>query len=156
MELAETHSSLAALHGNSEYNREALRSVELMHEAFPDRPKEDQNFAYTHFKLPQGYEGLIYLYLKQPGKAWDLLTEMDKAVPVCIVPDRVQLTVWQARALIGMGDLTQGSYYLETAVNAAKALGSTLRQQESFHIYQQMLVKRPHEQQVRDLVELFH
>lgn len=47
MGLAETHSSLAALHGSSEYEHEALRFLELMHETFPDRPKEDQNFAYT-------------------------------------------------------------------------------------------------------------
>jgi hypothetical protein len=126
-----------------------------MYTAFPDYPKEDPNYAYTHFKLPQGYEGLIYLNLEQPGRAWDTLTLLDKAIPVSIVPDRVELTVRQTRALIALDDMTQAGFYLESAVNSAHTLGSDLRYQEAYDLYQKMLQRWPHESQVKDLAELF-
>jgi hypothetical protein len=111
--------------------------------------------TYTHFKFPQGYEGLIYLNLKQPGKAWEALAEVDKATSALIVPDRVELTVRQARASVALGNLEQSEDYLQAAVASAKILGSQLRRSESYDIYQQMQEKWPNEQRVRELADLF-
>jgi len=156
MGLAEVHSELARFHGDSEHPHDALSFLEQTHRIFPDHPQDDPNFSYTHFKLPQGYAGLVHLNLNEPGKAWDLLTEIDRTIPVSIVPDRVEHTIRQAKTLIRLGDLKQGGLYLESAVNSANTLGSPLRYRESFDIYQEMLAKWPNERYVKnDLAELF-
>jgi hypothetical protein len=56
---------------------------------------------------------------------------------------------------MALGSLEQGVISLESAVNGAKALGSTLRYRESHDIYQQMLVKWSNEEQVKALARLF-
>ena len=153
MGLAETHSDLSRF--DATHQKEALQFLDRMHEAFPDKPKEDPNFAFTHFKLPQGYEGLVYLNLNQPGKAWNILEQMDKNTPTTVVPDRVELTVRQAKVAVALGNLELGKTYLESAVTSSKALGSKLRYQESFDLYQHMQETWPAEQRVRELAELF-
>lgn len=155
MGLAEVHSELARLHGDSEHPHDALSFLEQTLKMFPEHPKDDPNFAYTHFSLPQGYAGLVHLNLNAPGKAWDLFIEIDRTIPVSIVPDRVEQTVRQAKTLVRLGDLQQSGLYLESAVNSANALGSPLRHRESFDIYQEMQAKWPNERYVKDLAELF-
>ena len=153
MGLAETYSDLSRF--DPTHEKEALQFLDLMHQTFPAHPKEDPNFAFTHFKLPQGYEGLVYLNLSQPSKAWDTLAQVDKDTPTAIVPDRVELTIRQARASVALDNLEQSKTYLELAVVSAKTLGSKLRHSESYDIFQQMQKKWPNEQQVKALAELF-
>ena len=97
-----------------------------VYEAFLVNPKEDPNFVFTHFKLSQGYEGIVYLNLNQPDNAWEALEQVDKNTPKLIVPDRVQLTVRQARASVALNNLEQSKTYLELAVASAETLGSKL------------------------------
>src|SRR5260370_3142699 len=151
--LAEAYSDLAQ--HNEDFESEAWQALDLARKTFPDHPQEDPNFTYTHFKFPQGYEGLIYLNLNQPGKAWKALAEIDEATPALIIPDRVELTVRQARASVALGNLDQSEDYLQSAVASAKALGSQLRRSESYDIYQQMQKKWPNEQRVKELADLF-
>jgi len=151
--LAEAYSDLAQEH--KDFESEAWQALDLARKTFPDHPQEDPNFIYTHFKFPQGYEGLIYLNLNQPGEAWKALAEVDKVTPVLIVPDRVELTVRQTRASVALGNLEQSEDYLKSAVASAKALGSQLRRSESYDIYQQMQEKWPNEQRVKELADLF-
>ncbi|HLQ28613.1 MAG TPA: helix-turn-helix transcriptional regulator [Ktedonobacteraceae bacterium] len=153
MGLAETHSALACL--EPAHENEALQFLDLMHKTFPSHPKEDPNFNYTYFSRTTQYEGLIYLNLNQPGKAWEILAQTDKDMSTLIVPDRVELTVHQTNVLLAMDNLEQSTTYLELAVASAKALGSQLRYYQSYDIYQQMLVKWPHEQQLKELTDLF-
>jgi hypothetical protein len=153
MGLAEAYSDLTRF--DPTHEKEALQFLDLMYKTFPAHPKEDPNFAFTHFKLPQGYEGIVYLNLHQPSKAWDALEHVDKNTPTLIVPDRVELTVRQAGASVALGNLEQSKTYLELAVASAKTLGSKLRHNESYDIFQQMQEKWPNEQQVQALAELF-
>ena|SRR5437868_10171166 len=126
-----------------------------MHQTFPAHPKEDPNFAFTHFKLPQGYGGVVYLNLNQPNRAWNTFAELDRGIPTAIVPDRVQLTIRQARASVALDNLEQSTTYLELAVASAKTFGSKLQHNESYDIFQHMQKKWPDEQQVKALAELF-
>ena len=154
MGLAEVYSSLVH-EGKLEHEYTALRFLELMHNVFPSDPKEDQNFAYTHFKLPDGYEGLVYLNLDQPGKAWDAFIRMEKVIPKKIVPDRVELSILQALASVALGDLDQSRTYLMVARDSSIALGSRLRYHQSCDAYGELLKKWPGEQRVRELADLF-
>jgi DNA-binding XRE family transcriptional regulator/tetratricopeptide (TPR) repeat protein len=153
MGLAEAYSDLTRL--DPTHETAALQFLERMYRTFPENPKGDQAFAFTHFKLPQGYEGVVYLNLNQPSKAWEALTQVDRNTPTLIVPDRVELTIRQAKASVALENLEQSKTYLERAVDSANRLGSQLRRNESYGVYQQMLNKWPNEQQVKDLAELF-
>src|SRR5712691_2713001 len=86
MGLAEAHSSMVQQYeAHSSYAQEqecqALNFLERSYNTFPDHPKDDPNFAYTHFQLPRGYVGLIYLNLNQPSKAWEAFEQKDKTIP---------------------------------------------------------------------------
>ncbi len=153
MGLAEAHSDLTRFDPTHEIK--ALHYLDRMYQTFPVNPKEDPMFAFTHFKVPQGYEGVVYLNLNQPSKAWEAFAQVDRNTPKLIVPDRVQLTIRQARASVASENLEQSKTYLEAAVTSAKTLGSPLRRNEAYDVYQHMLTKWPDEQQVKDLAELF-
>jgi len=153
MGLAEAYSDLARL--DLTHEKEALQFLDRMYQTFPENPKGDPAFAFTHFKMPQGYEGVVYLNLNQPSKAWEALAQVDRSTPTLIVPDRVELTIRQAKASVALENLEQSKTYLERAVDSAKKLGSQLRRNESYGVYQQMLSKWPNEQQVKELAELF-
>jgi DNA-binding XRE family transcriptional regulator/tetratricopeptide (TPR) repeat protein len=153
MGLAEAHSDLTRF--DPAHENEALQYLDRMYQTFPVNPKEDPMFGFTHFKVPQGYEGVVYLNLNQPSKAWEAFAQVDRNTPTLIVPDRVQLTIRQARASVASENLEQSKTYLESAVTSAKMLGSQLRRNEAYEVYQQMLTKWPDEQRVKDLAELF-
>ncbi len=153
MGLAEAHSDLTRF--DPTHEKEALQYLDRMYQTFPVNPKEDPMFVFTHFKVPQGYEGVVYLNLNQPSKAWEVFAQVDRKTPTVIVPDRVQLTVRQARTSVALENLEQGKTYLESAVASAKTLGSQLRRNEAYDVYQQMLTTWPDEQQIKDLAELF-
>jgi tetratricopeptide (TPR) repeat protein len=147
--LAEAYSKL-----KQEY--EAQQALESAYKVFPAHPKNDPNFSYTYFKLPQGFEVVMYLNLEQPIKAWEALAHVEKSVPLAIIPDRVELSIDQAKASLLSGNMDQTATYLNFAVTSSKALGSSLRYHEAYGIYQQMLVRWSQERQVQEMVELFH
>jgi tetratricopeptide (TPR) repeat protein len=135
---------------------EAKRALEQAYRIFPVKPQDDPNFSYTHFKLPQHFEAIMYLNLKQAEKAWELLAKVDTSIPMAVIPDRVELLMDQTRASLLLDELQQSCMYLELAVTSASALGSDLRYREASGIYRDMQVKWPHEQQVKALAEHFH
>lgn len=146
---------LAEAHSNLVNENEALHFLDLAYTTFPQNPKDDPNFAYTHFKLPQGYEGLMYLNLRQPAKAWEALMKVDQATPKTIVPDRVELSLRQAKASVALGNLEQSHAYLDFSITSAVALNSPLRYNEAYEVYQRMKQVWPTERKVRDLNDLF-
>ena len=146
--LAEAHSNLSQEDG-------AMRFLDLAYSIFPENPKDDPNFSYTHFKFPQLYEGLVYLNLNQSDKTWETLNTIDKAMPSGVVPDRVELSLHQARASIAIGNLEQSYKYLDYSVTSALALNSTLRYNEAYEAYKQMKQIWPNERKVRELDDLF-
>ncbi len=61
----------------------------------------------------------------------------------------------QAMTSVALGELDLSCGYVETAVTSASALGSQLRVNEAYEIYESMLDKWGNETRVRALSELF-
>jgi tetratricopeptide (TPR) repeat protein/DNA-binding Xre family transcriptional regulator len=148
MGLAQAHSELLQ-------ENEAFYALEEAYKIFPANPQSDPHYSYTYFKLPQHFEALVYLNLKQPAKAWEGLTYADKSLPMAVVPDRLDLSIDQVRAALLSGNIEQCCAYLDFAVTSATMLGSQLRYHQSYDIYQHMLVRWHHEPQVKVLADLF-
>jgi transcriptional regulator with XRE-family HTH domain len=155
--LAEAHSSLAHEKGysSSVQEKEALYALERSYAIFPAKPIGDPHFSYTHFTFPKGHEGLMYLNLNRLDDAWNALVQKDKTLPQGIIPERVELSVRQAKVSLARGVMEQTRRYLESAATSALALGSKHRYNEAWGIYQQMQEKWPNEQDVKDLADLF-
>lgn len=149
------YTGLAEAYSGLEQEDEAKHALERAYTVFPEKPQDDPNFSYTHFKLPQKFEAVMYLNLEQADKAWEALAKIDASVAMAVVPDRVELSLDQARASLLLGDMEQSCKYLEFATTSASALGSDLRYHEAYSIYKQMYVQWPREQQVKALGELF-
>jgi DNA-binding SARP family transcriptional activator len=147
---------LAEVYSEDGQADEAKRAIERAYTIFPDCPQDDPQFSYTHFKLPQKFEAIMYLNLREGKKAWDLLAAVEAVVPVATVPDRVELFLDQTRAVLLLGDLDACCTYLQASVKAAAELGSQLRYHEAYSIYTQIHHRWPQEQKVLKSAHLFH
>ncbi len=149
--LAETHAS----HGDEAMAHEFLKRAR---EHFPDRPEDDPVYSYTHFRWSTFYNfaGQVYLHLNQPREAWEAFATVERLVPVSEEPYRVELTVHQAATALALGEQEQSCALLETAVKAARALGSDLRYDEAYIIYEHMQERWGQEPRVKALADLFH
>ncbi len=148
--LAEVSSKLGDEH-------EAWRFLELARQVFPERAEDDPNFAYTHFSLASlaGLEGMMHLNLEQPERAWQVFARAERVEPVGTVPTRLEIIVRQAATSCALGELEQTCHYLRAAVPMARELGSHLRVDESYEVYERMLDTWGEEPRVRELEELF-
>jgi transcriptional regulator with XRE-family HTH domain len=155
--LSEALAKLYEIHSQEALKQEALRYHGLAYEVFPTNPKEDPNYAYTHFKIftITNFEGLMHIHLGQPQQAWEAFAQVDKEIPQALVPQRVELMNRQTATFLALGDMHQTCDHVELAVPAALALGSDLRYNETCEIYEQAQTKWPHEQRVKNLGELF-
>jgi DNA-binding SARP family transcriptional activator len=147
---------LAEAYSELEQEDEAKRALERAYTIFPKKPQDDPNFSYTHFKLPKGFEVVMYLNLGKAREAWEILETIDASVPMAVVPDRVELAIDQARAAFLLGNMTQSCHYVEFAATSAITLGSHLRYHEAHSIYEQMKIQWPCEQRVKALAEYFN
>ncbi len=152
------YAGLAEAYANRKDKYSAQKMLQRAHNIFPERPEDDPNFAYTHFRWLTLYnlEGLVNLHLEQARQAWSCFDKVDQALAHAIVPHRVEVMVYQAATALQMGELEQSCSLLTMAVEAAVKLGSHLRYQEASCVYEQMQERWPQEQQVRTLQELFH
>lgn len=152
------YAGLAEAYANRKDKDAALKMLQCAHNTFPERPEDDPNFAYTHFRWLTLYnlEGLVHLHLQQARQAWSCFDRVDRALAHAIVPHRVEVTVYQAATALQMDELEQSCSLLTMAVEAAVKLGSQLRYQEASRVYDQMQERWPQERQVRTLQELFH
>jgi tetratricopeptide (TPR) repeat protein/DNA-binding XRE family transcriptional regulator len=137
--------------------QEARRFLELAQQVFPVRAEEDPNFAYTHFSLTSlaDLEGMMYLNLGQPELAWRAFGRAERIVPVGTAPVRLELTVRQAAATCALGELEEACRCLRAAVPMARELGSYLRVDEAYEVYERMLDTWGEEPHVREMDELF-
>lgn len=137
--------------------QEARHFLELAQQVFPTRVEEDPNFAYTHFSLTSlaDLEGLMYLNLEQPELAWRAFGRAERIVPLGTAPVRLELTVRQAAASCALGELEEASRCLRAALPMARELGSYLRVDEAYEVYERMLDTWGEESRVRELDELF-
>lgn len=136
---------------------EARHFLELAQQTFPEQAEGDPNYSYTHFSFTSvsTFEGMMYLNLDQPGQAWQSFERIDRAISAGPVPNRLELTVNQAAVTCALGELEQTCQYLGIAVPMARELGSHLRVDASYEIYERMLEKWGDEQPVKELEELF-
>jgi transcriptional regulator with XRE-family HTH domain len=136
---------------------EARHFLELARQTFPQRAEDDPNYSYTHFSTTSlsAFEGMMYLNLDQPDKAWQSFQHIDRLVPADPVPNRLELTVNQAAATCALGELEQTCQYLGIAVPMARELGSHLRIDTAYEIYERMVDKWGDERPVKELEELF-
>ncbi len=149
--LAETYAS----HGNESLAQEFLTRAQ---KSYPERPEKDPVYAYTHFRWPTFYNfaGQVHLHLNHPKEAWEAFSTVDKLVPTNEEPYRVELTVYKAATALALQDLEQSCTLLAEAVRAARALGSALRYDEAYLIYERMQEQWGQEPRVKALADLFH
>ncbi|HYU71553.1 MAG TPA: helix-turn-helix domain-containing protein [Ktedonobacteraceae bacterium] len=149
--LAETYAG----HGDESLAREFLQRAR---EHYPDRPEDDPVYSYTHFRWSTFYNfaGKVYLHLHKPRQAWDAFANVERLVPVDEEPYRVELMVNQATTALALEELEQSCVLLTAAVKAARALGSDLRFDEAYTVYEQMQDKWGQESLVKELADLFN
>jgi transcriptional regulator with XRE-family HTH domain/tetratricopeptide (TPR) repeat protein len=155
---ARVYIGLAETYGHLGDKRQATHYQHLALTAFPAQFTADPNFYYTHFNhwSIAALEGMMYLHLEQPEKSWDVFTRMENLLPLTAVPNRVELTVRQARTASVMNDRDLACSYVEAAVTLALAANNQLRFDESYTVYRDMQLKWGGNQQVKVLADLFH
>lgn len=153
-----TYIGLAEVYSRLNQETEAWRFLELAHQTFPQRGEDDPNYFYTHFSClaVSPFEGMMHLNFAQPERAWQAFERVDQAISLDPVPQRLELTVRQATAACALGELEQTCQLLQTAVPLAHTLGSRLRVDESYEVYEHMQEKWGDEACVQELDELFH
>ena len=156
---ARMYAGLAGSYAQFEQEQEALRSMGLAYESFPEQPEADPTFLYADcgsFTLIL-WEGLMHLDLKRPKEAEQVFARVDGLQPKLKVPERVRIEFlnYQAETFITMRDMDRSLAYLEETVKASLALGSERRYTQANEVYQKMCVVWPYESRVKTLRELF-
>ncbi len=138
---------------------EALHFMDLAYEHFPANPEREPSFLHTicRYSTLVFFDGLNYLDLGQPAEAEKVLARIDGLHPKIQIPERVRIEAlnYQVEVFIALNAMEQACAYLEVAVQAALAIGSERRLQESFALFQRMKEIWPHESRVQALADLF-
>jgi transcriptional regulator with XRE-family HTH domain/tetratricopeptide (TPR) repeat protein len=152
-----TYIGLAEAYSKLGQESEAWRSLVLAQQVFPERSEDDPSYPFTHFSRTSisTFEGIMLLNLAQPERAWQTFSRIDATISTDPVPNRLELTVNQARTACILGELEATCHYLQTAVPMAHTLNSSLRLDESCSVYEDMLTKWGTEPRVSELADLF-
>jgi tetratricopeptide (TPR) repeat protein len=152
---------LASASARCGQKQEALRSLGLAQDHFPDNPEQDPNYLYIYSAASKAvlhlYEALTYNDLQRPQAAWDALMQVDGLHPKMPVLEsaRIEFVNLQAKTSANLGNMDESASYLEAAVQAADTAGYPVWREEAQEIYQGLFKRWPHEKQVRQLGELF-
>lgn len=140
-----------------EQEHDALQFRDLALSAYPENVETDPSFPYTHFKpfAATAFEGLMYLNLNQPQRAWEVLERSRQTIPLGLTPNRVEFAVRQVSTAYALGDLDQTCACIESAATMALALGSQLRLDETYEVYEHLHQQWRHESRVKALEEIF-
>jgi transcriptional regulator with XRE-family HTH domain len=152
------YAGLAETYASQRNEAMAYEFLKRAQEHYPEHPEADPVYSYTHFRWPtfHNFAGQVYLHLNKPKQAWEAFATVDKLVPTVEEPYRVELIVHQTATALALGEQEQSCALIEKAVNAARSLGSNLRYDEAYMIYEQMQEKWEQEPRVQTLAELFH
>lgn len=154
--LGRVYIGLAKSYGKfSDRKQQALGFLGMAHEVYPEHAETDPAFHYschTQFTL-LNHTGLTYLNIGQPKQA--LRTFECISVPSTLVPRRLEWLIRMATTAFAMGDLGQTYEHVQLAATSAKTLGSGLRYNEAYNIYEQMRDRWPQEVRVKTLTEYF-
>ena len=138
--------------------QEALRYLGLARETFPPSPEYDPAFLYADagfFSLAL-YEGLTFLGIEEPEKAWNAFSQIEK-YPKNATPERVRIEIinLQAETAVVASDLERFYDRIEVGRNGAIAMGSEKRYQEAYEAYKHGKQIWRNEPRIKDLAELF-
>ncbi len=137
---------------------EARHFLEMAQQTFPSVAEDDPSYTYTHFTYTSvsTYEGLMYLNLRQPDQSEQAFARIDRMISTDAVPNRLELMVHQAMVACSQGELERTGKLIELAVPMAGTLGSQLRADQIYEVYESMLGKWGDEPVVEELEDLFH
>jgi transcriptional regulator with XRE-family HTH domain/tetratricopeptide (TPR) repeat protein len=155
---ARVYIGLTETYGHLGDNRQAAHYQDLALTVFPDQFTADPNFYYTHFNhwSIAALEGMMYLHLEQPEQSWVVFSRMENLVPLTPVPNRVELTVRQAKTASAMNNRDLACTYVEAAATLALAANNQLRFDEAYTVYRDIQSKWGSDQQVKELADLFY
>ncbi|HEY0756609.1 MAG TPA: helix-turn-helix transcriptional regulator [Ktedonobacteraceae bacterium] len=148
---------LAEAYSQHAQENEAKHWLELAQETFPEKVEDDPAYCYTHFTYTSisTYEGLMFLNLQQLLKSETAFARIAQMISTDAVPNRLELSVHQAMLTCSQDEMEQTGKLIEVALPMAHALGSQLRSDQIYEVYERMLGKWGHEPLVKDLGERF-
>ncbi len=151
------YAGLAEAYSRRGQENEARHFLEMAQATFPQVAEDDPCYIYTHFTYTSvsTYEGLMYLNLRQPVQSEQAFARIDRLISTDAVPNRLELIVHQAMLACSQGELDRTGQLIATAVPMAHTLGSQLRSDQIYEVYEHMLGKWGHEPLVKELEELF-
>jgi len=154
------YAGLAEVQAMRNQQQDALFSMGLAHEHYPQHPEQDPAYHYTHFSRYSLYvfgEGQTRLYLDQPKEAEESFSYAERnLLKLETEPlSQVDLSYYLAASSITLGNLETSQDHIQTAVTLAKKVGSRLYYNKILATYQEMQKKWQHERQVKELEELF-
>lgn len=137
--------------------KEALQFLQLAVTVFPDKPEEDPcaSYAQCDRSMLFLYEGLIFLRLGWPRRAWEAFSRVDSMQPTPSERVRAEFLRQKAYTSMVLGNMLQSCIYLEAAARSAQALHSELAWREVYALYEHMLAHWGQESRVRSLARLF-
>ena len=164
---ARIHAELAVAYAQQKREQDALSSLGLAQDLYPDYPENDPSFLYADFSPASMVleKGLTYLALAQyfpdhsyKQDAWDSFARIEKLQAESSVPERIFFEVvnHQAETAVQLGNRELFHTYLEKGVDGANRLRSSQRRQEIREVYQQALERWPHESSMKKLEGILH
>lgn len=152
-----TFAGLGEIQATMGREAEALQFLQLAMAIFPDAPQEDASsiYSYCDRSLLFLYEGLIFLRLGLPKRAWEAFSQVDNLKPT--PPERVRAEFLRLKTYTSLmlGNMIQCCIYLEAAVRSAQEINSEMAFCEAYALYEHMLVNWGQEPRVRSLAWLF-
>ncbi len=139
----------------SDHEQQALRFLEMAQHIYPEHPEKDEAFGYSYhsrFTL-LNHTGLTYLNIGQPQQALHTFTSMP--VPTELAPRTLEFLIRMSMTSFALGDLEQTCEHISLAATSAKTLGSDLRYNEAYSIYEQARATWPKEAHIHTLAEHF-
>ena len=148
---------LAEVYSRYADENEAKRFLEMAQETFPQEVEDDPGYSYTHFTYTSvsTYEGLMYLNLHQPTQSEQAFARIDRMISTDAVPNRLELLVHQAMLACSQREMERTAMLVASAAPMAEILGSQLRSDQIYEIYERMLSIWGDEPAVRELEGLF-
>lgn len=151
------YAGLAEVWSKHGQESEARHFLEMAQKTFPQTVEDDPSYTYTHFTHTSvsTYEGLMHLNLRQLAQSEQAFARIDRLISTDAVPNRLELLVHQAMVACSQGELEQTGKLIEAAIPMSAILGSQLRADQIYEIYERMVSKWGDEPVVKELEELF-
>jgi transcriptional regulator with XRE-family HTH domain/tetratricopeptide (TPR) repeat protein len=152
------YARLAFAYARQAQSQVAWRYIGLAQDTFPDHPETDPGFLYshsTHFIL-YANKALAYMELGQAKDAWEALKRADEHVPGPTNPRKIDVTLYQIQAAMGLKNLELSCDLFESLVSFITQFGNELDVGNAHDIYQQLSINWPYERRVRRLEEYLH